>query len=1072
MKPNTITKILVCSFLITFIFSLGACQMKSPGVQIDEASKPLVVSKSKPKDGPPPYVQANGYGAKYSYRYYPQCYVYFDLSRGCYFYQAGDVWKASESLPVGMDAQLGEYVNIEMESDRPYTKFKEHKEEYPPTQFSNYHAEKDLHVLVPEHKAKITFQTFGEDKLLTSVLDAEDNPIRGLKEKDFIVQSGIKKAKILSVKPLETSKEVPLNIVLVVDNSYSMEERQAVDSLLSALEEFFKTLRPIDNIHAVVFANNQTMKVNEYSLHTKTFHSSEGSELRDFFRDAFSRGMTSGTYLYEAMVAGIDLIRRTPERDQKFMVVFSDGADLNSSFDSSVVSYMAEEIPNFEAYCIDYMPKRKMNRFLESFAESHGGRIWKAESATELLPIFQTFTSTLLYRYVVSYRVLDPPRGTLNMEPTELSFDILTMVNGSPLTRMVFFETGNSEIPESYVLFMDKAQAEYFDERNLETALDKYYNVLNLVGKDLTQNPLMHIRIVGCNSNTGLEKENLDLSKARAEAVKDYLSKIWGIDAFRMKMEARNLPANPTSIDYVGSRPENQRVEIIFDPVETQDNASEEFVVEINNRNEIRITPELIVEHGIANWELTILADNQPIKILKGTDELEPSYTFSFDEFGYGKLVTFGYLEARIRVEDIHSDTYETSTGLLPIEVSKKEVIHELASPPHGSLAIEPTTLTIEELSTIDSSPLLNYVFFETGRSEIPEWYVAFKNQAETETFEESNLSGTMEKYYHILNIIGKRLVGNPDVTIKIIGCNSDWGEERGRKDLSRSRAESVRSYLKYIWGIDSSRMEIKARNLPSAASNGNLDEGRAENQRVEIYSDFPEVLDIIKSSYVEEITQAKEIRILPQIQAGYEIAHWKLELTGDGELIESFEGKGDPLPAYTFAIGEIDLQKIGSYNNIEAAIEVKDKKGQIYRASASSSVRFIRREQSVAQKMSYKVLEKYALILFDFNSVTIKERNKTLIHQIVKRIKEIPDATVTVIGHTDSIGKEDYNIELSKRRAQEAYKQILASGLVPSERITYEGAGPYKALYDNGLPQGRAFNRTVTVALEYEENS
>ena len=189
MKPNTITKILVCSFLIIFIFSLGACQMKSPGVQINQESKP-----------------------------------------------SGEVWKASESLPVGMDAQLGEYVNIEMESDRPYTKSKEHSEEYPLNQFSNYYAEKDLHVLVPEHKAKITFQTFGEDKLLTSVLDAEDNPIRGLKEKDFVVQSGIKKAKILSVEPLEISKEVPLNIVLVVDNSYSMEERQAVESLLSALE--------------------------------------------------------------------------------------------------------------------------------------------------------------------------------------------------------------------------------------------------------------------------------------------------------------------------------------------------------------------------------------------------------------------------------------------------------------------------------------------------------------------------------------------------------------------------------------------------------------------------------------------------------------------------------------------------------------------------------------------------------------------------------------------------------------------------------------------------------------------
>lgn len=103
---------------------------------------------------------------------------------------------------------------------------------------------------------------------------------------------------------------------------------------------------------------------------------------------------------------------------------------------------------------------------------------------------------------------------------------------------------------------------------------------------------------------------------------------------------------------------------------------------------------------------------------------------------------------------------------------------------------------------------------------------------------------------------------------------------------------------------------------------------------------------------------------------------------------------------------------------------------------------------------------------------MTIKERNKALIDQIVERIKEIPDAMVTVIGHTDSIGNANYNMALSQRRAQAAYKQILASGVAPSERITFEGAGPYQALYDNGLPQGRAFNRTVTVALEYEGNS
>ena len=151
------------------------------------------------------------------------------------------------------------------------TEFKEHKKEYPPGQFSNRHAEEALQVRVPDFKAKVTFQSFGEQKLLASVLDAEDNPIRGLHGKDFVVQRGSKKAKILSVEPLETSKEVPLNIVLVVDNSFSMKERQAVKSLLSALEEFFKTVRPIDNIHAVVFAKDQTMEVNEFTLHTKTF---------------------------------------------------------------------------------------------------------------------------------------------------------------------------------------------------------------------------------------------------------------------------------------------------------------------------------------------------------------------------------------------------------------------------------------------------------------------------------------------------------------------------------------------------------------------------------------------------------------------------------------------------------------------------------------------------------------------------------------------------------------------------------------------------------------------------------
>ncbi|NIO04657.1 MAG: hypothetical protein GTN74_08585, partial [Proteobacteria bacterium] len=106
------------------------------------------------------------------------------------------------------------------------------------------YAMEDFQVQLPERQAKITYQIMEENRLLISVLDEQENPIRGLTTKDFVIQKGIKKAKILSAEPLETSKEVPLNIVLVVDNSFSMRKRQAVKPLLSALDEFFKTVRP------------------------------------------------------------------------------------------------------------------------------------------------------------------------------------------------------------------------------------------------------------------------------------------------------------------------------------------------------------------------------------------------------------------------------------------------------------------------------------------------------------------------------------------------------------------------------------------------------------------------------------------------------------------------------------------------------------------------------------------------------------------------------------------------------------------------------------------------------------
>lgn len=112
---------------------------------------------------------------------------------------------------------------------------------------------------------------------------------------------------------------------------------------------------------------------------------------------------------------------------------------------------------------------------------------------------------------------------------------------------------------------------------------------------------------------------------------------------------------------------------------------------------------------------------------------------------------------------------------------------------------------------------------------------------------------------------------------------------------------------------------------------------------------------------------------------------------------------------------------------------------------------------------------EKYALILFDFDKDTIDARNQEIVNKVVGRIRELPQAFVEIVGHTDNIGKAAYNIKLSDRRALAVYKLLAAAyGEAPGDRIRYSGVGPNTPLYDNLSPEARAFNRTVTITLEY----
>ena len=69
---------------------------------------------------------------KYFYRYYPSCSVYYDAHKGLYYYLEDDDWMISTSLPSDLEEKLGDYVKIEMDSDRPYLDHDKHVKDFPP----------------------------------------------------------------------------------------------------------------------------------------------------------------------------------------------------------------------------------------------------------------------------------------------------------------------------------------------------------------------------------------------------------------------------------------------------------------------------------------------------------------------------------------------------------------------------------------------------------------------------------------------------------------------------------------------------------------------------------------------------------------------------------------------------------------------------------------------------------------------------------------------------------------------------------------------------------------------------
>lgn len=394
---------------------------------------------------------------------------------------------------------------------------------------------------------------------------------------------------------------------------------------------------------------------------------------------------------------------------------------------------------------------------------------------------------------------------------------------------------------------------------------------------------------------------------------------------------------------------------------------------------------------------------------------------------------------------------------------------------PASQNSLPDSRVHIEEFISRQMRPLLNYIFFDNNSFEIPNRYSQL-SPPEATHFRVEALRGkdVLPTYYELLNIIGRRMTDRPTSTLTLTGCNSDEGTEQGNTILSSRRAEAIRRYFTEIWGISAARISVKRRGKPERPTTGiaeAAEDAAAENRRVEITSNDAAILAPFISADTTRmaVTSKVELRLSAPAPSGdiqgkpsaQEAKNNKspkaissFEILANGKLLRRIEGDSNG------AHWNIALEPTDVLNTLAAVREIKFRasahSGETVEATAPVELTTLSRKRSSGT--ADREIDRYRLILFDFDDAGLTAANRSATALIRENIRS--GSTVEVRGYTDRMGDESYNRTLSSDRARAAARAL---GL-PESAAAGDGE---TLLYDNDLPEGRFYNRTVHVTVE-----
>lgn len=370
--------------------------------------------------------------------------------------------------------------------------------------------------------------------------------------------------------------------------------------------------------------------------------------------------------------------------------------------------------------------------------------------------------------------------------------------------------------------------------------------------------------------------------------------------------------------------------------------------------------------------------------------------------------------------------------------------------------------------------PLRNYVFFNAGSSEIPSRYKLLKKE-EVKDFREDQLemvtpvnqSGRSERqmkvYYNVINILGDRMIKNPSTTITLVG-SSEQGAKEGKE-----MAESVKFYLVNTFGINASRISTKGQtkpNIPSEQPGGTLelDLLREGDRRVSIESSSPVLLAEFqsgpdaKSSDVAALQEAPmESDVVFDVKGANEaFSVWSIQTTDETGKVQTF----GPYTQESVSLSRKSILGDKTEGDYKIIMTGQTKSGKSVTKETSAHIaRWA--PTTIENGVRYS-------IIFEFNESKAITIYKNYLTDVV--VPKIPmNGTVIIHGHTDIIGNDEYNLNLSQARATEV-KTIIEEALAKSGRtdvkfeVTGYGEDSGRSPFNNKFPEERFYNRTVII--------